>query len=167
MQLHPLLTTSSLLPNSHHFSMPPWVLSMAPTSLAPHLLKSAARRGTAKAFSHRTALLRVPLTSVSLTCCLDGRGQLLTPPFSTMHAASTCMFLQQDITLLMPVSPRVTRFSSLTGTSGIICVSGNRATAGASFPFLTNLPTNVDYPSKSAHAGGTLQSSSCVRSQRH
>ena len=135
MPIHPLLTTSNPLPSSHHFLMPPWVLSMAPTSIAPRLPKSAAHRGTAKVFSHRTASLHVPLTSVSPTCCLDGRGQPLIPPFSMMHTKSTSLFLRGDTTLQTPVLPHATRFSSLTRASGIICVSRNMATAGASFLF--------------------------------
>jgi hypothetical protein len=139
MPIRPLPTISNPLPSYHHSSMPPWVLSMAPMSIAPRLPKSAAHGGTTKVFSHRIASLRVPLTSVSPTCCLDGRGQPLIPPFSTMHAKSTCLFLRGDTTLQTPVFPHATRFSSLTGTSGIICMSGKHGKSRCVISFLANL----------------------------
>ena len=146
MPIRPLPTISNLLPNSHCSLMLPWVLSMAPTSIAPCLPKSAACQGTAKVFSHRTASLHVPLTSVSPTHCLDGRGQLLILPFTTTHAKSTSLFLQGDTTLQTLVLPHATCFLSLTGTSSIICVNGNMATASVSWFLLTNLLLTLIIP---------------------
>jgi len=121
-----LLLKLKARPSSIHSSVVLWVLLMAPTSTAPHLPQTVIQQGTARAYSHKTALPHVPSISTSHIFCLAGRVLQQTQRFSMMLIKPTFTFWWQrgGIILQMLALPYQMHCLSLTKMCSTICLNG-------------------------------------------
>ena len=105
MLIHPLPPKYEIHPSFSPSSITLWVLLMAPTSSAMHLLQTVMQQGTARAYSLKTALLHVPLIFVSCIFYLVGRDQWQTLHFSIRPVKVTSTSQGGGITLQMLALP--------------------------------------------------------------
>ena len=105
MLIHPLPPKYEIYPSFSPSSITLWVLLMAPTSSAMHLLQTVMQQGTARAYSLKTALLHVPLIFVSCIFYLVGRDQWQTLHFSIRPVKVTSTSQGGGITLQMLALP--------------------------------------------------------------
>ena len=99
---------------------------MAPTSAVHHPLQTMIRQGTAKVYSHKTALPCVPLIFVSHIFCPVGRDPHMTLRFSMTPVKPIFTFQVEGITLQTLALPHQMRCLSLIEACGTIYLSGIR-----------------------------------------
>ena len=97
---------------------------MAHISSVLHLMRTAMQQGTARAYLHKTASLRVPLIFASHISYLIGRDRPLTRHFSMRLVFAIFIFQGRGITLPMLASPHRMIYWSLITVCNTTCLNG-------------------------------------------